>query len=95
MSLSFETSSFNSNSTPSYSNGDSGVQKSFMVAFLMKKGIVKTESAGNAILLVFALAMIALSGYMMYNTLSGGNTSTSVPVETKTVETVGEVMNEN
>ncbi len=82
--LNFSTNNYNS--TPSYSN--SGEQKSFMVEFLIKKGIVKDYKTGNNVLLVFALILIGLSGYMMYNTLSAGNTTVTTPVEntTQTVE---------
>ncbi len=84
--LNFSTNNYNS--TPSYSNSNSGEQKSFMVEFLIKKGIVKDYKTGNSVLLVFALILIGLSGYMMYNTLSAGNTTVTAPVEntTQTVE---------
>ncbi len=79
---------FENNYSSSYSSASStSTQKSFMVSFLMKKGIVKTESAGNAVLLIFALILIGISFYSMYKTLNP-NTSTSTQTE-QTVQDVG------
>ncbi len=80
----------NYNSTSSsYSNvsSGSGEQKSFMVEFLIKRGIVKDQKTGNAILLTFALLMFALSGYMIKNSLFPSPATISVEDSSPSAQT--------
>jgi hypothetical protein len=61
----------NYNSTPRFGNVSSSTDanKSFMVEFMIKKGIVKDEKTGNMILTTFAVILLIISGYIMKNTL--------------------------
>jgi len=75
----------NYNSTPRFTNvSSSDANKSFMVEFMIKKGIVKDEKTGNMILTIFAVILLIISGYIMKNTLSP-STPTVEDVETETV----------
>lgn len=71
------TSSFNNVSSMS-----SDPQKSQMVAFLIKKGIVKDEKTGNMVLTIFAVVLLIISFIMMKNTLFPA--PAELPVETTT-----------
>jgi len=57
------------NSTPRFASVSSDANKSKMVEFLIKKGIVKDEKTGNVVLTTFAIVLFIISGYMMKQTL--------------------------
>lgn len=61
----------NYNSTPRFANvsASTDANKSFMVEFMIKKGIVKDEKTGNMVLTIFAVILLIISGYIMKNTL--------------------------
>lgn len=59
----------NYNSTPRFASVNSDANKSKMVEFLIKKGIVKDEKTGNIVLTIFAVMLFIISGYIMKQTL--------------------------
>lgn len=73
---------FGSNNYTSTPSSYSSEEKSFMVEFLIKKGIVKDQKTGNNVLLVFAIVLLGISGYMVKNTLFPSSTPTVEQTET-------------
>lgn len=63
---------------------NSNESKSFMVRFMINKGIVKDEQTGNMILTIFSIILLIISGIMMKNTLFP---STETVEEVQAVET--------
>ena len=45
------------------------VKRGFIMNFLLDKGIAKSESSANAIMLTFSIILIILSVYIVYSNL--------------------------